>query len=473
MLFNSISYILFLPVVFFIYWFLFSKSLRAQNIFLFIVSYIFYAWWDWRFLFLLMLSTLIDYSFGLLVYQSTKRKKLFLWLSVANNLVVLFFFKYYNFFIESAVELAQHFGFKGDGPVLNILLPVGISFYTFHGMSYVFDIYNQKVKPTRNFIDYALFVSFFPLLVAGPIERAHHLLPQIQQKRTFNYQQAVEGMRLILWGFFKKIVIADTLAVTVNEIFAAYFQYPGSTLVLGVIFFSFQIYCDFSGYTDIALGSAKLFGIELLTNFRFPYFSRDIAEFWRRWHISLSSWFRDYLYIPLGGSRGGKWNALRNTFIIFIVSGFWHGANWTYLFWGFLHAAFFVPLLLLNTNRKHTTHIVAYNSKLPSLKEFGQMLLTFLLVTFAWIFFRSPTMGYAGEYLKGITHHFFTRPDYLNMLVYVLIFLVADWMQRKNERGVLNISNRTARYVVYFLMAVLILVHYHYIDQTEFIYFKF
>lgn len=474
MLFNSISYILFLPLVFLLYWYVFSKNLRGQNIFLFVVSYIFYAWWDWRFLFLLMLSTLIDYTFGLLVYNRTKRKKLFLWLSVVNNLAVLFFFKYFNFFIGSAVDLLKQFGFNGDSPALHILLPVGISFYTFHGMSYVFDIYNGKVKPTRNFIDYALFVSFFPLLVAGPIERAHHLLPQLQQKRTFNYKQAVEGMRLILWGFFKKIVIADTLATGVNDIFQEYFAFPGSTLVLGIVFFSFQIYCDFSGYTDIALGSAKLFGVELLTNFKFPYFSRDIAEFWRRWHISLSSWFRDYLYIPLGGSRVGKWKALRNTFIIFIISGFWHGANWTYLFWGLLHAVYFAPLLLLNRNRKHTSEITAYNSKLPNLKELWQMLLTFALVTFAWIFFRAPSMDFAWKYIRGMGHNFIGDPGhFINYIPYIIIFLVADWMQRRNERQVLNISTKWVRYTVYFLMAVIILLHYHYIDQTEFIYFKF
>ncbi|MES2809140.1 MAG: MBOAT family O-acyltransferase [Bacteroidota bacterium] len=326
--------------------------MRLQNYFLFAASYVFYGWWDWRFTLLLALSTFIDYFFGFLIARH-KRKKLFLWLSVFNNLLVLGVFKYFNFFAGSFADLAARFDVQVYPYFLDVLLPVGISFYTFHGMSYVFDIYNKKVEPIKNYIDYSLFVSFFPLLVAGPIERASHLLPQVTTPRKFNYNQSVQGLRLILWGIFKKVVVADSLSPIVDDIFAHYHTASVLSLAMGAILFSIQIYGDFSGYSDIARGTAKLLGFELLINFKFPYFSRDIAEFWRRWHISLSSWFRDYLYIPLGGSKNGRAKAVRNTFIIFLVSGFWHGANWTYVFWGLLHAIYFLPLLLLSRNRKN------------------------------------------------------------------------------------------------------------------------
>ncbi|TKK66950.1 MBOAT family protein [Ilyomonas limi] len=472
MLFNSLGFLIFLPTVFLLYWFVFKKSLLTQNIFILAVSYLFYAWWDWRFLLLLILSTLLDYAFGLLL-ASTRHKKLYFWLSVVNNLSILGFFKYYNFFADSASELLRQMGFQTNPYFLSIALPVGISFYTFHGMSYVFDIYNGKIKPIKNFIHYAVFVCFFPLLVAGPIERASHLLPQVEKKRIFSYGQAVEGMRLMLWGFFKKVVIADTLAADVNLIFNNYKEYNGSTLLLGAIYFSIQIYCDFSGYTDIALGAAKLFGFELLTNFRFPYFSRNIAEFWRRWHISLSSWFKDYLYIPLGGSKEGKWKAVRNTFIIFLVSGFWHGANWTFIFWGLIHALLFLPLLLSNKNRNYTGHIVAADKKIPGAQELLQMLLTFSLVTIAWIFFRSPNIYDAFDYIGGIGDSFFTVPAYYNQLVYVFIFLWLDWMQRRNERCVLEFKNKYVRRFVYFVFAMLIIFHFNFINRAEFIYFQF
>jgi len=336
MLFNSLQYAVFLPIVFFLYWFVANRSLLWQNILLLVASYYFYACWDWRFLFLLIFSTLLDYYTGLRISAADNRKwRLFwLWLSISVNLGFLGVFKYYNFFVLSFAELLRGFGLEADPLTLNVILPVGISFYTFHGLSYVIDIYYGKIRAERNFIDYAVFVSFFPLLVAGPIERATHLLPQIQRERKFDEARAVDGLRHILWGLFKKIVIADNCAEFADQIFNNSEQYGGLTLVLGALFFTFQIYCDFSGYSDIALGTARLFGIELLRNFAFPYFSRDIAEFWRRWHISLSTWFRDYLYIPLGGSKGGTRMKVRNTFIIFLVSGFWHGANWTFIAWG-------------------------------------------------------------------------------------------------------------------------------------------
>ncbi len=332
MLFNSLPFLIFLPIVFILYWFVFNKNLRIQNALLLVSSYFFYGWWSWKFLILLALSTLLDYSSGFGVASPNRKKsKLFLWLSLFCNLGILGIFKYYNFFAAEFQKSLDVIGFQIHPILIQVALPVGISFYTFHGISYVFDIYRGLRKPVTNFIDYAVFVCFFPLLVAGPIERANHLLPQVQSKRYFTYSQAVEGCRLILWGMFKKVVIADGLSEHVNIIFNNYQSYNAFSLILGAIGFSFQIYGDFSGYSDIALGTAKLFGFELLSNFKFPYFSRDIAEFWRRWHISLSSWFRDYLYIPLGGSLKGKIITVRNIFIIFLVSGLWHGASWNFV----------------------------------------------------------------------------------------------------------------------------------------------
>ncbi len=329
MLFNSIDFAIFLPIVFILYWFVANKNLKLQNLLIVGASYVFYGWWDWRFLSLILFSTIVDYfvGIGLSKQEDPIKRKMLLWTSIIVNLGFLGFFKYYNFFLDNFVTAFSFFGQEINANSLNIILPVGISFYTFQTLSYSIDVYRRKLEPTKNFIIFAAFVSFFPQLVAGPIERATHLLPQFYSKRNFDYSKAVDGMRQILWGLFKKIVIADNCAKYANIIFNNSDDYSGSTLVLGALFFTFQIYCDFSGYSDIAIGTSRLFGFDLMRNFNFPYFSRDIAEFWRRWHISLSTWFRDYLYIPLGGSRGGIWMKIRNTFIIFIVSGFWHGAN--------------------------------------------------------------------------------------------------------------------------------------------------
>src|SRR5690554_4475387 len=364
MLFNSLEFVLFLPLVYVLYWMLRNNSHSKQNVLLLLASYFFYACWDWRFLFLLLFSTVLDYVVGIKIENSKTKKTVWLWSSIIINVGFLGFFKYYNFFVDSFSSMLNNFNIHVNTSSLNIILPIGISFYTFHGLSYVIDIYQGKIKAERNFIDYSLFVSFFPLLVAGPIERATHLLPQLKKKRVFNYHQSVDGLRQILWGLAKKVIIADGAAVFVNQIFDNYQDYNGSTLLLGVILFAFQIYGDFSGYSDIAIGTAKLFGINLLKNFNYPYFSRDIAEFWRRWHISLTTWFRDYLYIPLGGSRGTLLKSIRNTFVIFLVSGFWHGANWTFLIWGALNALYFLPLLLARQNRRNLS-VVAQGRILP------------------------------------------------------------------------------------------------------------
>jgi D-alanyl-lipoteichoic acid acyltransferase DltB (MBOAT superfamily) len=355
MLFNSLDFAIFLPLVFVIYWFVLGKKLRLQNAFVLLASYVFYGWWDWRFLSLLVISTLVDYVVGrqMLIIKDGVKRKLLLILSLGVNLGMLGFFKYYNFFVESFTQAFTLFGQDLNPQTLKIILPVGISFYTFQTLSYSIDIYRRKLEPTRDFVAFSAFVSFFPQLVAGPIERASNLLPQFYTKRQFESSNAVDGLRQILWGLFKKMVIADRCAVFANEIFNNSADYSGFVLVLGAIFFAFQIYGDFSGYSDIAIGTARLFGFNLMQNFAFPYFSRDIAEFWRRWHISLSTWFRDYVYIPLGGSKGKAIIVLRNTLIVFVVSGFWHGANLTFIFWGLLNAIYFVPLLLGKANRRH------------------------------------------------------------------------------------------------------------------------
>ena len=479
MLFNSFEFLIFLPIVFALYWFVFNRSLRWQNSFILIASYFFYGWWSKRFLGLLMLSTLLDYCYGFGVASQSKNKaRLFLTLSIINNLGILCVFKYYDFFAQQLNALLQHIGMHSDIVMLHVVLPIGISFYTFHGMSYVFDIYRGKQKPVSNVIDYAVFVGFFPLLVAGPIERAGHLLPQVQKKRTFNYSQAVEGCRLMLWGMFKKVVIADGLAGIVDMIFHDFSSCSAATLIVGAIGFSFQIYCDFSGYSDIAIGTAKLLGVELLSNFKFPYFSRDIAEFWRRWHISLSSWFKDYLYIPLGGSKEGRLKAVRNTFIIFLVSGFWHGASWNYIVWGGIHACGFLPLLLLNRNRKHVSGVVAHNKKLPSLKEMGQMIMTFCFVTFAWIFFRADNglhgaVSYIKQiYISAITdpRQFLQIPNGKKLFLFIIPFVLADWYLRRDERQ-LRAFRKPFSTLVYVILFVSVL--YNLGDNNNFIYFQF
>ena len=481
MLFNSIHFIFFLPIIFLGYWLLNKKELRLQNAFLLVASYYFYSCWDWRFVFLLAFSTLLDYYSGIVIHNSSaqKAKKTWLFISIFINLGFLAYFKYYNFFINSFAELLQSFGFNPNFALLNIVLPVGISFYTFHGLSYVIDIYYDRIKPTTNWINYFLFVSFFPLLVAGPIERATHLLPQIERRRNFSYSQSIDGLKQILWGFFKKIVIADNCAQYADMIFNDSHSYSGSTLVLGALFFAFQIYGDFSGYSDIALGTARLFGFELLKNFNFPYFSRDIAEFWRRWHISLSSWFKDYLYIPLGGSKGGNWMKVRNTFIIFIVSGFWHGANWTFIVWGALNAFFIIPSIILKSNRNNLD-IVAKGKLLPTVKEFFQIILTFGLTCFAWIFFRADSIHSAVSFIGDIfSRSLFKFPQLpkasLLILLLVGFFMIIEWLGREQNYAIEKLFSRFPSFGKWLIYSVLLFLIglYMQTNETSFIYFQF
>lgn len=483
MLFNSIDFAFFLPIVFILYWFVINTNLKLQNFLITAASYVFYGWWDWRFLSLILFSSIIDYSVGRgLEKQENQTKRIvLLWISIIINLGFLGYFKYYNFFIDNFITAFSFFGTQINASSLNIILPVGISFYTFQTLSYSIDVYKRKLEPTKDFIAFSAFVSFFPQLVAGPIERATHLLPQFYNKRTFDYQKAVNGMRQILWGLFKKIVIADNCAIYANLIFNNSADYSGSTLVLGALFFTFQIYADFSGYSDIAIGTSRLFGFDLKQNFNFPYFSRDIAEFWRRWHISLSTWFRDYLYIPLGGSRGGTWMKVRNTFAIFIVSGFWHGANWTFIIWGALNAIYFLPLLLTKKNRNNL-EAVAHGKLFPSLKELSNMLLTFSLTVFAWIFFRAENIGHAFSYIRGIfSQSLFQFPKHyggkhaIQTVVIVIVFVIIEWFGRNNKFAIENIifqNTKSILYAIYLLIALSIFVFGNF-NKTEFIYFAF
>ena len=482
MLFNSIDFAIFLPIVFSLYWFVF-KSIKSQNVLIVISSYIFYGWWDWRFLSLILFSTIVDYFVGVKLKNENieQKRKFLLSLSVLTNLGFLGFFKYYNFFLQNFVDAFSFFGFSVSSNSLNIILPVGISFYTFQTLSYTIDVYRKKLAPTTDFISFSAFVCFFPQLVAGPIERATHLLPQFYKSRLFNYEKAVDGMRQILWGLFKKVVIADNCAIYANDIFNNYLEYSGSTLVVGAIFFTFQIYCDFSGYSDIAIGTSRLFGFDLRQNFAFPYFSRNIAEFWRRWHISLSSWFRDYLYIPLGGSKVDLKLRIRNVFIIFIVSGFWHGANWTFIIWGTLNALYFLPVMILNKNRKYLD-VVADGKYIPTLKELLQMFMTFMLTVFAWIFFRSENLTQAILIINEIfSSSFFTFPEFGNkrdilfVLLLVISMFVAEWYNKDSKYGIekflLN-KNRLMRWSFYCLIIVIIFIFKNDADN-EFIYFQF
>lgn len=487
MLFNSFEYLLFFPTVLLIYWWLNRHGIRFQNLFLLGVSYFFYSCWDWRFVFLLMFSTALDYYTGIKIHEAsdTKRRKFWLYTSIIINLGFLGVFKYYNFFAENFAALLSSIGLHADFVTLEIVLPVGISFYTFHGLSYVLDIYYSRIKPSYNFVNYSLFVSFFPLLVAGPIERATHLLPQMERKRLFDVSKANDGLRQILWGLFKKIVIADNCAVIANDIFNNSDSHYGLTLIVGALAFACQIYGDFSGYSDIALGSARLMGFELLRNFSYPYFSRDIAEFWRRWHISLSSWFRDYLYVPLGGNSGSTMRKMRNVMIIFLVSGFWHGASWNFIVWGAINAILMLPLMFFGSNRRNMD-VVAADRVMPSIKELFQILLTFGFTCLAWVFFRSDNLTEAVLYCKNLVvglYHFETYTSsfqYLrgavswSIVVFTVILIVMEWRGRRDKHALetyLQGKKRWLRWSLYYFLITAIV--YFGGSEQEFIYFQF
>lgn len=471
MLFTSIEFMVFLPVVFALYWLL-RRQVRWQNLLVVAASYVFYGWWDWRFLLLIAFTTACSYASGLMIKpEGSRRHNLaVMWTNIGLNLGILGLFKYYDFF---ASELARMLGCSGDSVMLNLILPVGISFYTFQALSYSIDVYRGKIAPTKDVVAFFAYVSFFPQLVAGPIERATNLLPQFLKERQFDYAMAVDGVRQMLWGFFKKVVVADNCAVFVDKVWGDIGAYGSPDLAVAAALFSIQIYCDFSGYSDIAIGCAKLFGIRLMRNFNVPYFSRDIAEFWRRWHISLTTWFRDYVYIPLGGSRVAKWKVVRNTFIIFLVSGFWHGANWTFLAWGAFHACLFLPLILMGKNRKYTD-TVAEGRWLPGIKELGQMALTFVLAALGWVLFRSQSIGEAMDFyaaMFGGGWHGFNPP--MRAVVFVAAMLLVEWLQRGRGHGLdmSGVRYRAVRYACY--LAVLAVIFVYGVFNETFIYFQF
>lgn len=457
MLFNSIEYLSFLPIVFTIYWLL-RKNLRWQNIFLLLASYVFYGWWDWRFLGLLIGMSVAAYISGYAINRNEKRtsdpaenptecsrggqnlifaSKIWLITNVVIDLMVLGAFKYYNFFVGSFADL---FGLQNSIHSLKIVLPLGISFFTFQAIAYVIDVYKHKIGPT-SLVDCLLYIGFFPKLLAGPIERPMNLIPQIQKPRVFEYDLAVDGCRQMLWGLFKKVVIADNCALYVNQVYGYYANQSGSTLLLAAILYTIQIYGDFSGYSDMAIGSAKLLGFRFRDNFLFPYFSRNMNEFWRRWHISLNTWFVDYVYIPLGGSREGKWKTIRNIMIVFLLSGLWHGADWSFVAWGAYHGLLLVLLIVLNRNTKYE-HVVAFDRVLPSFKELGQMLLVFLLATFGWMMFRADNMTQFVEYTaRMFSTDLFSAPYLINRAYYiplctgVLVVFLVEWLQRNKSHG--------------------------------------
>ena len=476
MLFDSFDFAIFLPVVFFGYWFLLNKNLRLQNLFILVASYTFYGWWDVRFLALIALSTLVDYIVGQALNNTSKegKRKVILWFSILTNLGLLCYFKYSNFFIDSFTNAFTFFGHAVEWNGINVVLPVGISFYTFQTLSYTIDVYGRKITPTKDLIAFSAFVSFFPQLVAGPIERSTHLLPQFFKKRAFEATQAVDGLRQILWGLFKKMVIADNCALFVNQIFDNPSDYSGSTLLLGAVFFFFQVYGDFSGYSDIAIGTGKLFGFSLTQNFAFPFFATSINKFWQRWHISLTTWCRDYIYIPLGGNRGGKAFQFRNTLITFSIMGLWHGAQWTYVAWGVLNAVYFIPTIF---SKGENSQIEDTNKLLPSLKELGGMLTVFLAIAISLVFFRANDMQHAISYFGMLfSESLFSIPQLAPTEIVVLMIgmLLIEWLQ-KDKRHALQFNNEKhpalLRWSCYIVLAFLI-NWYGYIPQ-DFIYFQF
>ncbi len=482
MLFNSLKYLVFFFIVFFAFWTI-NKKVKFRNIFIITISYIFYGFWDIKFLGLIIFSSCLDFFIGAKLNntQNKDQKKILLFISMTANIGLLMYFKYCNFFIDSFQDLMLSLGFNPGNHRLDIILPVGISFYTFQTMSYTIDVYREKIKTSKDFISFLAFVAFFPQLVAGPIERAKNLLPQFYKASIFNYQSAVIGLRQILWGFFKKVVIADNCATLVNEIFANYESLNSLVLIMGAILFAFQIYGDFSGYSDIAIGTSRLLGFNLMQNFAFPYFSRDIAEFWRRWHISLSTWFRDYIYIPLGGSKGSKIFSIRNVLIIFLISGFWHGANWTFILWGGLNALFLIPLILLNRNRNNIDFEKIKINK-NSIKNIFKILFTFLLVCSTWIFFRSDSLTEAFNYYFSIINNFGVtlnaREEYLYndstiwLCYYLILFLAIEWLNRFNSFGLEKLPKlKFFKFSTYLILCILIIHHFG--EESQFIYFQF
>lgn len=480
MLFNSFEFLVFLPIVFMLYWFVF-RGRRWQNLLVVTASYVFYGWWDWRFLLLIALTSMCVYGSGLLLehYEGRRRRQQIVCVvNIVFNLGILGVFKYYNFFVENLDALFGMMGYHLDWVTMIVILPVGISFYTFQALSYTIDVYQKRLPATHDIIEFLAYISFFPQLVAGPIERATNLLPQFQRRRQFDYAKAVDGMRQMLWGFLKKLVIADNCATVVNEYWNHYQDLPGVSLFLMGVLFTFQIYCDFSGYSDIAIGCARLFGFNLMRNFNFPYFSRSIPEFWRRWHISLTTWFRDYIYFPLGGSRCDKWKIIRNVYIVWGVSGLWHGANWTFVCWGLFHATLLAIYNIFGINTKYK-QVVAYGKYLPNIRETMQIALTFFLTVIGWIIFRAESMTQAVDFLTAMVSNRFFDASALHGVTYIyfgIALLAVEWLQRDKQHALQfsdakPFNHRLVRWGIYYIILLLI-AKYAGSSQT-FIYFQF
>ena len=480
MLFNSFEFLVFLPIVFMLYWFVF-RGRRWQNLLVVTASYVFYGWWDWRFLLLIALTSLCVFGSGLLLehYEGRRRRQQIVCVvNIVFNLGILGVFKYYNFFVENLDALFDMMGYHLDWVTMIVILPVGISFYTFQALSYTIDVYQKRLPATHDIIEFLAYISFFPQLVAGPIERATNLLPQFQRRRQFDYAKAVDGMRQMLWGFLKKLVIADNCATVVNEYWNHYQDLPGVSLFLMGVLFTFQIYCDFSGYSDIAIGCARLFGFNLMRNFNFPYFSRSIPEFWRRWHISLTTWFRDYIYFPLGGSRCDKWKIIRNVYIVWGVSGLWHGANWTFVCWGLFHATLLAIYNIFGINTKYK-QVVAYGKYLPNIRETLQIALTFFLTVIGWIIFRAESMTQAVDFLTAMVSNRFFDASALHGVTYIyfgIALLAVEWLQRDKQHALQfsdakPFNHRLVRWGIYYIILLLI-AKYAGSSQT-FIYFQF
>lgn len=481
MQFNSLEYLWFLPLVFCLYWFVF-KSLRWQNLLIVVASYIFYGWWDWRFMLLMGFTTLCSYGSGVFIeqYKTKGQKSKAKSINAANitlNLLVLAIFKYLGFFTDSLESLTSALGWKLDYPTLNILLPVGISFYTFQALGYTIDVYRGRTKASHDIVSFFAFVSFFPQLVAGPIERASKLLPQFSKPRTFNYAQATDGLRQMLWGFVKKLIIADNCALFVDRIFMNPAEFGSQHLAMGLLLFFLQVYGDFSGYSDIAIGSAKLFNIQLSRNFDVPMFSRDISEYWRRWHISLNSWFFDYVFMTLGGWNK-KWKMARNVVIVFGLCGLWHGANWTYVLWGLYFGILTLPHFL--KIKMYKDPIVANKTFFPSLKECWQMARTFALILLSIPLFRCETIHDVGLYYYSLFTNFGMHggPKYVthngtNLFFFIIAFFVIEWIQRKKEHPLqINaIHQPWLRYCIYY--GLLILLFFYTVETSQFLYFQF
>jgi alginate O-acetyltransferase complex protein AlgI len=484
MLFNSIHYLVFFPIAVGVY---FLLPQRWRWVWLLGTSYYFYVCWRPPYVIVLWALTLVDYVAGIQIGRAERPalRKAFLCLSLASNIGLLVFFKYFDFFTGSIGDLLALAGVDTRAPVLDVILPVGISFHTFQAMAYTIDVYRRRIEPERHLGMFALYVAFFPQLVAGPIERAQRLLPQLRVEHHFDAARAVDGLRLIAWGFFKKVVVADRLAVYVNAVYDSPGTHDGAQLLLATYFFAFQIYCDFSGYTDIAIGSARVMGIELSPNFRRPYFARSVPEFWRRWHISLSSWFRDYLYIPLGGSRGGRARTYANLMIVFLVSGLWHGANWTFVVWGALHGCFVVASVATERARRRIASGLGTVSGLGGhAREIAAALTTFHLVAFAWIFFRAESLADAIVVCRGIVSGvapgqlFAGIPGFgpseiaLAILFVAVLELVQLAQGRFGLRELVLARPMWVRWGLYYV-AVLVILLFGRFDEREFIYFQF